>query len=77
MKRLLLSLCIVGAVFPGDTPNLLQTRSPSVTAERVVAALASARLPDPATQTHARTPTMVRACRRSITSDDGEGHAVD
>ena len=56
MKRLLLSLCIVGAVFPGHTPNLLQTRSPSVTAERVVAALASARLPDPATQDSTQEP---------------------
>ena len=43
--RLLLSLCIVGAVFPGHNPNLLQTQSPSVSAERV-AARASARLPD-------------------------------
>ena len=56
MKRLLLSLCIVGAVFPGHTPNLLQTRSPSVTAERVVAALASARLPDPAMQDSTQEP---------------------
>ena len=45
-RRLLLSLCVVGAVFSGHTPNLLQTQSPSVSAERVVTARASARLPD-------------------------------
>ena len=45
-RRLLLSLCIVGAVFPGHNLNLLQTQSPSVSAERVVTARASVRLPD-------------------------------
>ena len=29
MKRLLLSLCLVGAAFPGHTPSLLQTTQPS------------------------------------------------
>ena len=45
-RRLLLSLCVVGAVFSGHTPNLLQTQTPSVSAERPVTARASARLPD-------------------------------
>ena len=44
-RRLLLSLCVVGAVFSGHTPNLLQTQSRSVSAERVVTARASARPP--------------------------------
>jgi hypothetical protein len=43
MKRLLLSLCIVGAVFSGHPSHLLQTQSPSATAKRVVEA---APLPD-------------------------------
>src|SRR5215831_19051656 len=46
MKRLLLSLCVVGAVFPGFPSNLLRTRSPSASAERTVRAEALARLPD-------------------------------
>jgi hypothetical protein len=50
MKRLLLSLCVVAAVFTGHTRNLFQTQSPSVAPERVVAARASARLPDSATE---------------------------
>ena len=74
MKRLLLSLCIVGAVFPGHTPNLLQTRSPSVTAERVVAALVSARLPDPATQGSTQEPRpwfeRVAVRSRAMTGED-------
>ena len=74
MKRLLLSLCIVGAVFPGHTPNLLQTRSSSVTAERVVAALVSARLPDPATQDSTQEPRpwfeRVAVRSRAMTGED-------
>jgi len=74
MKRLLLSLCIVGAVFPGHTPNLLQTRSSSVTAERVVAALVSARLPDPATQGSTQEPRpwfeRVAVRSRAMTGED-------
>ena len=74
MKRLLLSLCIVGAVFPGHTPNLLQTRSPSVTAERVVAALACARLLDPATQDSTQEPRpwfeRVAVRSRAMTGED-------
>jgi hypothetical protein len=50
MKRLLLSLCIVAAVFTGHTRNLLQTQSPSVSAQRLATAPASARLPNPAPQ---------------------------
>jgi hypothetical protein len=46
MRRLLLSLCIVGAVFPGLPSNLPHSRSPSASTERVVAERASARLPD-------------------------------
>ena len=74
MKRLLLSLCIVGAVFPGHTPDLLQTRSSSVTAERVVAALVSARLPDPATQGSTQEPRpwfeRVAVRSRAMTGED-------
>jgi hypothetical protein len=50
MKRLLLSLCIVSAAFPGHSPNLLRTQIPSVTPERTIAARAAARHSDPATQ---------------------------
>jgi hypothetical protein len=50
MKRLLLSLCVVAAVFTGHTRNLLQTQSPSVSAQRLATAPASARLSDPAPQ---------------------------
>jgi hypothetical protein len=50
MKRLLLSLCIVAAVFTVHTRNLLQTQSPSVSAQRLATAPASARLPNPAPQ---------------------------
>jgi len=46
MKRLLLSLSIVGAVFSGHPSHLLQTQSPLATAKRVVEAQASVRLPD-------------------------------
>jgi hypothetical protein len=74
MKRLLLSLCIVGAVFPGHTPDLLQTRSSPVTAERVVAALVSARLPDPATQGSTQEPRpwfeRVAVRSRAMTGED-------
>jgi hypothetical protein len=38
MKRLLLSLCLVGAVFPGHTPRLLQTQSRPPTAEQSIGA---------------------------------------
>ena len=73
-RRLLLSLCIVGAVFPGHTPNLLQTRRPSVTTERVVAALASARLPDPAMQDSTQEPRpwfeRVAVGSRAMTGED-------
>jgi hypothetical protein len=45
-RRLLLSLCIVGAVFSGHPSHLLQTQSPLATAKRAVEAQAPARLPD-------------------------------
>jgi hypothetical protein len=45
-RRLLLSLCIVGAVFSGHPSHLLQTQSPSATAKRIIEAQAPARLPD-------------------------------
>jgi hypothetical protein len=45
-RRLLLSLCIVGAVFSGHPSHLLHTQSQSATAKRVVEAQASVRLPD-------------------------------
>jgi hypothetical protein len=48
MKRLLLSLCVVAAVFTGHTSSLVQTQSPSVSAQRLAPAPASARLPNPA-----------------------------
>src|SRR5262245_5310194 len=46
MKRLLLSLCIVGAVFSGKPSHLLQIQSPSATPKRAIEAQALARLPD-------------------------------
>jgi hypothetical protein len=49
MKRLLLSLWLVGAVFPGHTPNLLQTQSHPASVERLVEARAGAPLPALAT----------------------------
>src|SRR5262245_19008927 len=45
-RRLLLSLCIIGAVFSGHPSQLLHTQSPSATAKRVIEAQAPARLPD-------------------------------
>src|SRR5262245_7516133 len=45
-RRLLLSLCIIGAVFSGHPSQLLYTQSPSATAKRVIEAQAPARLPD-------------------------------
>jgi hypothetical protein len=47
MKRLLLSLCIVGAVFSGHPSYPLQIQGPSATPKRLVEAQASVRLPDP------------------------------
>lgn len=44
MKRLLLSLCLVGAAFPGHTPFLLQTTQPSTAS---AALLVGARAPPP------------------------------
>src|SRR5262245_17013373 len=46
MKRLLLSLCIVGAVFSGQPSHLLQIQSPPATPKRAIEAQALARLPD-------------------------------
>jgi hypothetical protein len=44
-RRLLLSLCIVGAVFSGHPSHLPQIQSPSATAKRASEAQESARLP--------------------------------
>ena len=45
MKRLLLSLCIVGTAFSGYPSHTLQTQSPTATPKSVVEAKASVRLP--------------------------------
>ena len=45
MKRLLLSLCIVGAAFSGYPSHTLQTQSPTATPKSIVEAKASVRLP--------------------------------
>ena len=46
MKRLLLSLCLLGAVFPGHSPSLLQTvQGPPASVEQLVGARAVSALP--------------------------------
>jgi hypothetical protein len=58
MKRLLLCLCLVGTVFPGHTPLLLQTQSRPPTAEQSIGARPGSTIPSLATLTPMSGPEL-------------------
>ena len=81
MKRLLLSLCLVGAVFLAIPANLLQTAKvlPHPAEQRVEARAVSARFPVlQCWSPWLRTPNSgFERVAVQITGDDTGGHAVD
>src|SRR5262245_12760888 len=72
MKRLLLSLCIVGAVFSGQPSHLLQFQSPSATPKRAIEAQAPARLPDHLMLKSTPEPGFEQVAVRSPATTEGD-----